>query len=85
MTDAITCFFNYLLVGQVKGQQRASRELLFQMWFSSSRTKRDRTLNVLIREGLIRKGGYRRREASRLWTLTPDVVRTCTSEVIDLT
>jgi hypothetical protein len=74
--DAITRFFNYLLAGRVKGQRRASRELLIQMGFPSSGTKRNRIMNVLIREEFVRKGGYRRREASRLWILDAGWVAT---------
>jgi hypothetical protein len=75
--DAITRFFNYLLAGSRRGQRRASKELLMQMGFPSSGSKRDRILNILIRDGMLRKGGYRSKEASIQWEMSPDVVTAC--------
>lgn len=72
--DAITRFLNYLLAGRHRGQRRASKELLIQMGFPSSGAKRDRIINVLMRDGMLRKGGYRSKEASMQWIISPDVV-----------
>lgn len=55
--DAITRFFNYLLAGRHRGQRRASKELMVQMGFPSSGSKRDGIINVLLRGGLLLKGG----------------------------
>lgn len=77
--DAITRLFNYLLADRVRGRRRAGRELLVKMGFPSSGSKRDGIINVLLREGLLLKGGYRSKEASRLWILNRDVVEWCSA------
>jgi hypothetical protein len=67
---AITRFVNYLNAGQ--GSRRCSIKLLQQMGFPSSGKDLQKIMGLLVKAGIVARGGYRSKSRSRLWILADE-------------
>jgi hypothetical protein len=70
---AITRFLNHLNAGQ--GSRRCSIKLLQQMGFPSRGRDLQQIMGLLVKAGIVSKGGYLSRSRSRLWILTEEYRR----------
>lgn len=70
---AITRFVNYLNAGQ--GSRRCSIKLLQQMGFPSRGRDLQKIMHLLVKAGIVSRGGYLSRSRSRLWILAEDYRR----------
>jgi hypothetical protein len=76
--QAVTRLVNYLYPGKNRGQRRASRQLLEQMGFPTSSTKKERIKKALVKAGVLHLGDYRAKSKSRLYCLSREAL-----EVLD--
>jgi hypothetical protein len=67
---AITRFINHLNTGQ--GSRRCSIQLLQQMGFPSSGKDLQKITGLLVKAGIVARGGYRPKSCSRLWILADE-------------
>jgi hypothetical protein len=72
--DTITRFFNYLLCGRKSGTRRAGQELLIQMGFQEKTIERNQVIDILLKSGLLYRGGYRSGQKSRQWFLDSSII-----------
>ena len=71
---AITRLVNYLYHGKNRGQRRASKQLLEQMGFPTSSTKKERIKKALVKAGVLHLGDYRAKSKSRLYSLSRETL-----------